>query len=333
MRLKKTFCLLFLAIPMVTWATFSCPLPIINDDTVTLTLSSTASSMDIESPFDACLTLTTPAHECPLNLQLNTSHVQGFVDLQSFEASSTITADQRVTTWRYKMTLDAIGPWVIHPFVFVLENERTKATREVLVKGVSLSPPTQLPATTGAPQLTAMPEPVAFGWMDAWLWIKDHTLFLIGLVLVATLAFTWKKWLKPTMRYFKERALPPEKRAILEFDRLQAQHLLEAGEVKRYFYELTGVVRRYFERAYTLRATRQTTEEFIQQLTHHLPFDVTTWESIQNFLQAADVVKFAGQKTPIDVAQQATTDARALVSYDANERQKLLKQRQPPRHS
>lgn len=332
MRLKKCFVLLMMVLPMVTWAGFSLPLPVMKDETVTLTLSSTANAMSIETPLDARLTLTTPAHEHPLNLQLTTSNVHGFADIQSFESSSTVAAGKRTTTWRYKMTLAASGPWVIDPFVFVLENERTKATREVLVKGLTLPSPVQLPAATGAPQLTATPEPVAFGWMDAWLWVKDHTLLLIGLAIAVALALTWKKWLKPIVRYFKERTLPPEKRALLEFERLQAQHFLEAGEVKRYFYELTGVVRRYFERAYTLRATRQTTDEFIQQLTQHLPFDVTTWEPMQNFLQAADVVKFAGQKTPIDVAQQATTDAHALVSYDANERQKLLKQQQATRH-
>lgn len=320
MRLKSRCFLLLLLLPTSLWAGLSLPIPVVADETVTLTLSSTADALTVERPFEATLTLTTPEKETPVAFQWTTAHVSGFKEIQSFQVSSDVIAGQRTTTWRYLMTLDATGPWRIDPFVILLENSLTKTTREILVQGLQLPSPTALPTATGAPEITATPERIPFGWRDALLWAGDHLILLATFALILLLALTWKRWLRPLVRYFKERTLPPERRAALEFQRLKDQRLLETGEIKRYFYELTGVVRRYFERAYTLRATRQTTEEFIRQLTQDLPMDATTREAIQTFLQSADKVKFAGQQTSIDVAQQATTEAHAMIHHDTQSR-------------
>lgn len=336
MRLKSSCFLLLLLLPTSLWAGLALPLPVVADKTVTLTLSSTAEALCIERAFEATLTLTTPEKESPIAFQLTTANVRGFRDLQSFQVASDVIADQRITTWRYLMTPDATGPWVIDPFVIVLENTLTKTTREVLVQGLTLPSPTALPAATGAPEITATPQHIPFGWRDAVLWVRDHVILLATFALLLFLALTWKRWLRPLLRYFKERTLPPERRAALEFQRLKDQRLLETGEIKRYFYELTGVVRRYFERAYTLRATRQTTDEFIRQLTQEIPMDATTCEAIQTFLQAADKVKFAGQQTSVEVAQQATTEAHAMITHDTAARHRATKSKGPtrtPHHS
>lgn len=326
MKLFVIFLAWMSLLPVTAWAKMAWTLPVLNDASVTLTLSTTANALHIEHPLHATLTLTSPANEHPLAFQITASHTHGFTDIQSFEVASDVLAGERTTTWRYRIMLNATGPWRIDPFILTLENERTKATRQLLIKGLQFPDPTPLPKVEGDPQYIPTPENVPFGWRDAWLWANDHRRLLGGGLLLILLAVTARYWLMPILRRLKERTLPPEKRAALEFERLQAQHLLQAGEVKRYFYELTGIVRRYFERAYALRATRQTTEEFIAQLSQILPQEVATWQPMQAFLQAADVVKFAGQQTPVELAEQATSDAQSFIDYDTQERLKRRKQ-------
>lgn len=285
------------------------------EEGVVVTFESTATSLSYERPLEGTITFITDANEHP-QPQALTQALRGFHHVDSFEVSSLTANGKRTTVWRYRLYPEGMGPWRLDPFVLLLKHEQSQALREVLVAGTTFPSPTALPSSEGAPSFEGDAEAIPFRWVDAWAWLKGHWLWIVGLIACLAIGASTYWWLPPLRRYLKERSLPPEKRAKIEFERLQQQHLLEQGQVRRYFYELTAVVRRYFERVYHLRATRQTTEEFLHQLHERLPFDVATWEPMQEFLKAADYVKFAGQQTPIEVAQAATKDAHAVVDED-----------------
>jgi hypothetical protein len=330
MRLKL-FCVLsaFIVFPVGLFAGQTFSIPVLHAPDVTFSLSVEADTFYIERPMDAFLTLESAPNERSISHPFNQTHTSGFASIDAFEVSSEVINGKRLTTWRYHLTLDAIGPWRINPFIFTLENEQTKVTRDVLVKGMAFPPPAPLPVVeeNEKPQMDAQPEEIAYSWEDAKLFMKEHPWLICTFIFVIALACTWKWWFLPIYRYLKERTLPPEKRAEIEFQRLQAQCLLEKGDVKRYFYELTAVVRRYFERAYALRATRQTSQEFLQQLTTMLSLDEVTVETMRTFLQTSDWVKFAGQDTSRDIAEQATREAHVLIEGDTRERRQRNKER------
>jgi hypothetical protein len=295
-------------------------LPVIGASDVALALMTQTDPLKVEYPLDVMLSLTTPQDERPITLPLQAQHVQGFSAVEGFEVSSDVMANERLTQWRYQLTLAAEGPWRILPFVLVLENQQTKTTREILVQGMTFPAPQALPSAEGRPEINLAPERVPLSWKDLWLWIKAHPFGLALGALVLLLACLWKLWLRPIVRYLKERTLPPEKRAAIEFERLRAQGWIEQGDLKRFFYELTAVVRRYFERAYALRATRQTTQEFLQALATDIPLETTTLEAMQHFLQRADRIKFAGIASSREEAEASDHEAHVLIENDARAR-------------
>jgi Domain of unknown function (DUF4381) len=90
------------------------------------------------------------------------------------------------------------------------------------------------------------------------------------------------------------RQLSASEVAMLELDDLMRRDL-STGNVKTFFVELTAVVRRFIERSTGVHAPEQTTEEFLREIADHSTFDSDEKQRLRVFLEAADLVKFAGQ--------------------------------------
>ncbi len=123
--------------------------------------------------------------------------------------------------------------------------------------------------------------------------------------------------LRRIRRTLHERTLAPEVRAELELERLLAEGYLAQGQIKRFYFGLTGVVRRYIERACALRATRQTSQEFLAGLMADPRFTPAEREALEVFLSAADRVKFAGVRASVEEATASTAVTRTLIADHA----------------
>ena len=107
-----------------------------------------------------------------------------------------------------------------------------------------------------------------------------------------------------------ERVLSPQELAYLELQQIVEQELSER-DVKLFYVELTGVVRRYIERTTDVHAPEQTTEEFLREIGAGTVFTGDERERLALFLESADRVKFAAhQPTPKNIE---TTFERAKV--------------------
>ncbi|MBN2578058.1 MAG: hypothetical protein JXB10_03625 [Pirellulales bacterium] len=132
--------------------------------------------------------------------------------------------------------------------------------------------------------------PVALPWtVPAWLGI------LIVLLLVGGGAAVWF-----TRRQRREKALlalmlTPEDLARSELDELARSGLAER-DVKQFYVELTGIVRRYIERTTGIRAPEQTTEEFLREIHCAKVYSDEVNRRLKDFLEAADLVKFAAHR-------------------------------------
>ena len=146
----------------------------------------------------------------------------------------------------------------------------------------------ELRPATGPMELT--PQGISAGW-----WILGGVLLVAG----TWMAVWWRR------RLHAESTVPglsPGELARLELEQLMAQRLAE-NDVKAYYVQLTGIVRRFIERSTGVRAPEQTTEEFLREIAGHERFASDEQQRLREFLQAADLVKFAGYRPdPQDVA-------------------------------
>ena len=110
-------------------------------------------------------------------------------------------------------------------------------------------------------------------------------------------------------RRVREHRMSPIERAWAELDRLLKKGLPGRGRYTDFYVELTMVVRRYIQRKYGISAPHMTTEEFLRTAK---PSD-----ELRQFLESADLVKFAGVEATPDMADAATDSARDYLKSDA----------------
>ena len=97
-------------------------------------------------------------------------------------------------------------------------------------------------------------------------------------------------------RPIEPRRQTPEEIAQAALAILLAENLPGRGLIKEFYLRLTGIVRQYVEDTTGIRAPEQTTEEFLRDMRSHAAFPPERSVRLAEFLEAADLVKYAGQQ-------------------------------------
>jgi hypothetical protein len=129
------------------------------------------------------------------------------------------------------------------------------------------------------------------------------------LVLLAVLARRRRK-----SRPVAARRQTPEEIAQAALSQLLTEELPARGLVKEFYLRLTGIVRQYVEDTTGIRAPEQTTEEFLRDMRARALFSPERSVRLAEFLEAADLIKYAGQQPAEGQIEEATARAREFVS-------------------
>lgn len=144
--------------------------------------------------------------------------------------------------------------------------------------------------------------------------VAVYILMALGVVGLAVLAW---KLIQRANRAVQLARMSPKERALKELSRLLAKDLVGRNRVKEFYIELTLIVRRYIERAHSIRAPEQTTEEFLEAAGKSGRFSEEALGKLREFLQAADLVKFAAYRPEGGAVEEATRTAREYITTDA----------------
>jgi len=87
---------------------------------------------------------------------------------------------------------------------------------------------------------------------------------------------------------------PPAEIASEQLQKLLAENLPAKGLVKEFYLRLTAIVREFIEGSTGIRAPEQTTEEFLRDARLGIVFSESQSDGLKEFLEAADMVKYAG---------------------------------------
>jgi hypothetical protein len=146
-----------------------------------------------------------------------------------------------------------------------------------------------------------VPRPFAIGWLVA-----------SGLaVLLAILVFAGLR--RRNRRPIEPRRQTAEEVAQAALALLLAENLPGRGLVKEFYLRLTGIVRQYVEDTTGIRAPEQTTEEFLRDMRSRAVFPPERAVRLAEFLEAADLVKYAGQQPEDSQLEQAIARAHEFV--------------------
>ena len=107
--------------------------------------------------------------------------------------------------------------------------------------------------------------------------------------------------------------LPPWEEARRRLKALEEQRHIQSGKYESYYTALSGIVRRYIEDRFHIRAPEMTTEEFIASLKHSTILNDQQKNILRSFLTAADMVKFAKHDPTPQDAQEGFHCVKELV--------------------
>ena len=143
----------------------------------------------------------------------------------------------------------------------------------------------------------------------------------LALVALAAVLFGIGWTIRKIREMVRVHRMSPIERAYYELDRLLKKGLPGRGLYKDFYVELTMVVRRYVERKYGVKAPNMTTQEFLGELARRAD-DATVAQigdsvALKEFLESADLVKFAGVEATPEMADAATGKARGYLSTDS----------------
>lgn len=142
-------------------------------------------------------------------------------------------------------------------------------------------------------------------------------------VIAAGLGIWW--YIRKRKRQPKAEAIvyaTPIQKAAAQLKKLESKHLLEKGEIKDYYSELTDIARIYIEEAIHIPAMESTTTELIEAmrvavLKRKMKLSAETFEQLEKVLRTADMVKFAKSR-PLDfeIAEDRSRIENSIVVID-----------------
>lgn len=102
-------------------------------------------------------------------------------------------------------------------------------------------------------------------------------------------------------------------------EKLESENLVQDGEYKRYYQDLSNILRYYIEYRFGINAPDKTTEEFFDALRDEDVLDAITKSELKEFLTHCDMVKFAKRIPSLDDMKAARNLATEFVdkTYDS----------------
>ena len=131
--------------------------------------------------------------------------------------------------------------------------------------------------------------------------------------------------------------LPPYQRAKLALKKLEESDYLKQSELKEYYSELTGIVRKYLDEKVYDHSLESTTDELIDRLQllkdgNQIDLSDETIKNLKTILKRADLVKFAKSKPDIALAELDINTVSSEIDHvkevlpEPTEEEKLLDQ-------
>ena len=128
-------------------------------------------------------------------------------------------------------------------------------------------------------------------------------LYLLGIIVLVAIAYFVYKWIQKKKKEKSEEPIyaSPIEKANALLKNLENQKLVERGEVKAYYSELTNIARTYIEESIEIPAMESTTDELITSFKiavfkKKLTLNPEAIDNLEKVLKQADLVKFAKSK-------------------------------------
>lgn len=274
-------------------------------DGVGITVEAEPETVDVGRDFMVTITTVAPKG-VEARLPDLRDRFKGFQVAEDFAEEPMVDAEGKTTVvTRWSLRPEPLAKrYRLAPFVV------TTAEGSFYTSPVVFNPPAARESATGEMEISPKRDFPSLSWRL--VGIGTGVLALVVLA-VALIVFVVRK-IRMMVRIHR---MSPIERAMYELDVLLKKGLPGRGFYKDFYIELTMVVRRYIERRHEVRAPNLTTDEFLRAAESNPAFTREAIAELREFLQSADMVKFAGVEATPEMADAATSRARVYLKTDA----------------
>jgi hypothetical protein len=190
--------------------------------------------------------------------------------------------------------------------------ERAAYVLSISSESIAVSVRSVLPPVVGRAEIEEIDGPVSVG--PQWpYWLAGGSAGVAAaLVLVFLVLRRWPRRVRQAAVVVQD----PGDLARSQLEALVSEELIAAGRVDEFYTRISGIVRRYIEGRFDVRAPEQTTEEFLLAAGKSEPL-APHKDALSGFLHEADLVKFAQYRPGDQAADDAVLACRAFL--DATE--------------
>ena len=320
---EKIPAVLFLVGIGLGWPLFAAQVADLSRDGIGITVEAEPETVDPGRDFTVTVTVKSPAGQSATWPDLRT-RFQGFQVAEDFTEEPLADADGGTTlVSRWRLVPEPMAKkYRLAPFVVSVAQERDppapgteqQASSTFYTSPVLFAPPAARESVTGDMEV----EPKRDLPPLSWKLVGICGAILAAFALVVALAYLAIRKIRTMVRVHR---MSPIERAMYELEQLLKKGLPGRGFYKDFYVELTMVVRRYIERRHDVRAPNLTTDEFLRAARENPAFTREAISELKNFLESADMVKFAGVEATPEMADAATGKARDYLTTDSREAQ------------
>ena len=284
-------------------------------DGIGITVDAEPETVDPGRDFFVTVTVKSPAGQAATLPDLRT-RFQGFQVAEDFAEDPLPAADGSTTlVSRWRLVPEPMAKkYRLAPFVVSVADQDPQAAsqepRTFYTSPVLFAPPAKREAVTGEMEV----EPERDLPPLSWKLVGICAAILAGVLLFAVIAYLVIRKIRTMVRIHR---MSPIERAMYELELLLKKGLPGRGFYKDFYVELTMVVRRYIERRHAVRAPNLTTDEFLRAARENPAFTREAIAELKNFLESADMVKFAGVEATPEMADAATGKAKDYLVTDS----------------
>ena len=255
--------------------------------------------LTIGDPFEINLTLT-----CPQNTEISAPYIDSIEPFVILDQQSSIIQEKGTVTTSYKMKFAAFktGDLKIPAFKFL--HRKPDATDTLKSNTVPINIASVM--SESMQDINDIKKAVAF---------PDYLPFIIAGIMIAcaVVGYFLFKFIKKLQkaRFAAIPLSPPWIEAIVAIDSIPIKEWLEKGFIKKYYYALSEILKRYIERRFEFNAAEQTTTELINNLKLQ---KVPLRDEFSRFFLRADMVKYAKFIPPQEESKTVVHNVKELIN-------------------
>ncbi|MFH6986170.1 hypothetical protein ACHRVW_00355 [Flavobacterium collinsii] len=232
--------------------------------------------------------------------------------IQSYPIDTVKKNDTYELIKKYGLTQFDSGKYTI-PSIKILIDKKPYATDSIRVEVANVKVDTLQQKMYDIKDIT----PAVNGMGDWWVYL------LILVVILAIGAFVYWYVKKHQKKKIEEEVYKtPIEKATSLLNNLEQKELVQKGEIKEYYSELTDIARNYIEEAIHIPAMESTTSELIQAIRtastkKKMTLTPETVENLERVLRQADLVKFAKSKPlEFEITEDRNKIQKVILTLD-----------------